>query len=159
MLGKWRLVKRNRGDISTLHPVTDKPSRGLQALIPPLALQALVENAVEYGRRIADVCRVDITIRVKDERLEMTVTDNGTGVPGTEIQEASFPERPQLGRLTLLRRQLRELFGKSFKFEIDSEIGAGTTATLSFPLQIHSAASLEWRTDRSGTGATTTTPA
>jgi hypothetical protein len=25
MLGKWRLVKRNRGDISTLHPVTDKP--------------------------------------------------------------------------------------------------------------------------------------
>jgi LytS/YehU family sensor histidine kinase len=136
-----------------LEVIQSVDSRGLQALIPPFALQALVENAVEHGRPIADVCRVDVTIRVKDERLEMTVTDNGTGVPGTEIQEASFPERPQLGRLTLLRRQLRELFGKSFKFEIDSEIGAGTTATLSIPLQIHSAASLEWQTDRSGIGA------
>jgi LytS/YehU family sensor histidine kinase len=132
-------------------------SLGLQALVPPFALQGLVENAVEHNRRIPDVCRVDITIRVKDERLEMTVTDNGTGVPRTEIQEASLPKRSQLGRLTLLRRQLRELFGKSFKFEIDSETGAGTTATLNIPLQIHSAAALEWRTDRFGMGATSKT--
>jgi hypothetical protein len=43
--------------------------------------------------------------------------------------------------VTLLRWQLGELFGKSFKFEIDSEIGAGTTAKLSIPLQIHPAVS------------------
>jgi LytS/YehU family sensor histidine kinase len=132
-----------------LEVVQNVDSRGLQALIPPFALQGLVENAVEHSRRIADVCRVNISIRVKEERLEMTVTDNGPGVPGTEIQEASFSERAPFGRLTLLRRQLRELFGKSFKFEIDNEIGAGTTVTLNIPLQIHSAGSLEWRTDRS----------
>jgi len=140
-----------------LEVVQNVDSRGLRASIPPFALQGLVENAVEHGRRMTDVCRVDITIRVKDERLEMTVTDNGTGVPGAEIQEVSFSERSKLGRLTLLRRQLAELFGKSFKFEIDSEIGAGTTATLSIPLQINSAASLEWRTDCSGIGGTCTT--
>lgn len=124
-----------------LEVVQNVDSRGLHALIPSFALQGLVENALEHGNRIADVCRVDITVRVKDERLEMTVTDNGMGIPGTEIQEVFFPERSQPGRLTLLRWQLGELFGKSFKFEIDSEIGAGTTAKLSIPLQIHSAAS------------------
>jgi two-component system, LytTR family, sensor histidine kinase LytS len=123
-----------------LEVIQSVDSRGLQALIPPFALQGLVENAVEHGRRISDICRVDISIRVKDERLKMTVTDNGTGAPGTEIQEVFFPKSTQLGRLTLLRRQLRELFGKSFKFAIDSEIGGGTKATLSIPLQIHSTA-------------------
>jgi LytS/YehU family sensor histidine kinase len=124
-----------------LEVVQNVDSRGLHALIPSFALQGLVENALEHGNRNADVCRVDITVRVKDERLEMTVTDNGMGIPGTEIQEVFFPEKSQPGRLTLLRWQLGELFGKSFKFEIDSEIGAGTTAKLSIPLQIHSAAS------------------
>jgi LytS/YehU family sensor histidine kinase len=139
-----------------LEVVQNIDARGLQALIPPFALQGLVENAVEHGRQIADVCRVDITIRVKAERLEMTVADNGTGVPETEIQKAFFPSSSQPGRLTLLRRQLRELFGRSFKFEIDSETGAGTTARLSIPLQIHSATSPEWRTDGSGIGASST---
>ena len=45
-----------------------------------------------------------------------------------------------------------QLFGKSFKLEIDSEIGAGTSATLSLPLQIDSAASLELKTGRSRIG-------
>ena len=102
---------------------------------------------------------MEITVRAKGERLEMIVTDNGTGVPRTELEVVFFPEGPQLGRLTLLRRQLGELFGKSFKFGIDSEIGAGSTATLSIPLQIDPAASLEQRTGRSRIGGTSTTQA
>jgi len=65
----------------------------------------------------------------------MSVSDNGTGVPGTQVERVFFPKRPQVGRLALLRRQLKELFGKSFKLEICSEIGAGTTASLSLPLK------------------------
>jgi LytS/YehU family sensor histidine kinase len=124
-----------------LEVVQNVDARGLQALIPPFALQGLVENAVVHGRRPApEVCRVQITISAKHERLEMTVTDNGMGVPGTQVEQVFFPERSQVGRLILLRRQLDQLFGKSFKLEIDSEIGVGTTAALSLPLQIDSAA-------------------
>jgi LytS/YehU family sensor histidine kinase len=130
-----------------LEVVESVDSRGLPALIPPFALQGLVENAVEHSRPITpDICRVYITIRAKDERLEITVTDNGTGVPRTQIEQVFFPEKSQLGRLTLLRRQLGELFENSFKLEIESEVGVGTTTTLSLPLQIDSAASLEWGT-------------
>jgi sensor histidine kinase YesM len=74
------------------------------------------------------------------------ITDNGTGVPRTQIEQVFFRERSRLGRLTLLRRQLGELFGDSFQLEIESEIGVGTTATLILPLQIDLAASLEWGT-------------
>jgi LytS/YehU family sensor histidine kinase len=105
-----------------LEVVQNVDARGLQALIPPFALQGLVENAVVHGRRPApEVCRVQITISAKHERLEMTITDNGMGVPGTQVEQVFFPERPQVGRLILLRRQLDQSFGKSFKLEIDSE--------------------------------------
>jgi LytS/YehU family sensor histidine kinase len=143
-----------------LEVVESVDSRGLPALIPPFALQGLVENAVEHSRPITpDICRVYITTRAKDERLEIVVTDNGKGVPRTQIKQVFFPERSHLGRLTLLRRQLGELFGDSFKLEIESEIGAGTTATLSLPLQIDLATSVEWGTTRSTIGGTPMTQA
>jgi LytS/YehU family sensor histidine kinase len=136
-----------------LEVVQNVDARLLQALIPPFALQGLVENAVVHGRPPATaVCRVQITIMVKNERLEMTVTDNGTGVPGTQIEQVFFPQRSQLGRLILLRRQLGALFGNSFKLEIDSEIGIGTRAALSLPLRVDSAASLERSAGRSRIG-------
>jgi LytS/YehU family sensor histidine kinase len=128
--------------------------RALPALIPPFAVQGLVENAVEHSRPITrGICRVGITIRAKDEQLEITVTDNGAGVPRSQIEKVFFPGGPQLGRLTLLRRQLRALFGHAFKLEIESEIGVGTTATLSLPLRVDPAASLEpGTTDSTGGG-------
>jgi LytS/YehU family sensor histidine kinase len=135
----------------------------LPALIPPFALQGLVENAVVHGRSLASgVCRLQITIRANYERLEMTVTDNGTGVLGTRIEQVFFSEKSQLGRLVLLRRQLDELFGKSFKLEIHSEIGAGTSVALSLPFLLDSTPSPERRGDRSQVKdsgfAQTTTP-
>jgi LytS/YehU family sensor histidine kinase len=136
-----------------LEVVQKVDARGLQSLIPPFALQGLVENAVVHGRpRAPQVCRVQITISAKHEHLEMTVTDNGTGVPETQVEQVFFPERSQLGRLILLRRQLDQLFGKSFKLEIHSEIGAGTRAALSIPLQMDSAAFPELKTGRSRVG-------
>jgi len=143
-----------------LEVVQNVDARGLPALIPPFALQGLVENAVVHGRRPApEVCLVHITISTKHERLEMTVTDNGMGVPGTQMEQVFFPERSPLGRLTLMRRQLGELFGNSFKLEIDSEIGAGTRAALSLPLQIDSASSVERSAARSRIGGTSATKA
>jgi len=143
-----------------LEVVQNVDARGLPALIPPFALQGLVENAVVHGRRPApEVCRVHITISTKHERLEMTVTYNGMGVPGTQMEQVFFPERSPFGRLTLMRRQLGELFGNSFKLEIDSEIGAGTRAALSLPLQIDSASSVERSAARSRIGGTSATKA
>jgi LytS/YehU family sensor histidine kinase len=37
--------------------------------------------------------------------------------------------------LELLRRRLQTLFGQSFRLEVSSEVGKGTTVTLRIPLQ------------------------
>ena len=71
--------------------------------------------------------------------LDMSVSDNGEGVPSTEIEQVFFAERQRVHALTLLRRRLRGMFGRFFKLEVHSKIGEGTTVTMRIPLrtQIH----------------------
>jgi LytS/YehU family sensor histidine kinase len=64
----------------------------------------------------------------------MSVSDDGQGVPSTEVDKLFFAERQSIHALTLLRRRLRTLFGRSFELEVRSAIGEGTTVTMRIPL-------------------------
>ena len=66
----------------------------------------------------------------------MSVSDDGQGVPSTEIEQIFFAPRPSMNALVLLRRRLQGLFGHRFRLEVWSEIGRGTTVTLRIPLRI-----------------------
>jgi LytS/YehU family sensor histidine kinase len=105
--------------------------------VPPFSFQPLVENAIEHGlRSLPGAGRLRLVIRATGPWLEMNVTDDGQGVPSTEVERLFFAERPQLHALVLLRRRLQGLFGRSFQLEVRSEIGEGTTITMRIPLQI-----------------------
>jgi two-component system, LytTR family, sensor histidine kinase LytS len=109
----------------------------LKVLVPPFSFQPLVENAIEHGlRSLPGAGRLRLVIRATGPWLEMNVTDDGQGVPSTEVERLFFAERPQLHALVLLRRRLQGLFGRSFQLEVRSEIGEGTTITMRIPLQI-----------------------
>jgi LytS/YehU family sensor histidine kinase len=108
-----------------------------EALIPPFSLQPLVENAVHHGLQFspkAGCVRLAVRRRI-GEWLDMSVSDNGEGVPSTEIEQIFFAERQRVHALTLLRRRLGGMFGRSFKLEVHSEIGKGTTVTMRVPLR------------------------
>jgi hypothetical protein len=45
----------------------------------------------------------------------MIVSDDGQGVPSTEVEHVFFAERQPVHALTLLRRRLQTLFGRSFQ--------------------------------------------
>ena len=64
----------------------------------------------------------------------MSVSDDGQGVPSTEVERVFFGEGPRVHALSLLRRRLQGLFGRSFKLEVHSELGQGTTVTMRLPL-------------------------
>jgi two-component system LytT family sensor kinase len=120
------------GDRLTVEQTID--SAALKVLVPPFSLQPLVENAVQHGLQSSrQPGRLHLIIRPTEQWLEMSVRDDGQGVPSTEVEQLFFAERQPIHALTLLRRRLQGLFGRSFQLEVHSEIGDGTTVTMRIP--------------------------
>ena len=108
-------------------------------LTPPFSLQPLVENAVQHGLQSSPKAgRLCLAVRLAGQWLEMSVSDDGQGVASTEVETVFFAARPQVHALELLRRRLHGLFGRSFRLEVRSEVGQGTTVTVRFPLRTRS---------------------
>jgi len=116
----------------------------LKVLIPPFSLQPLVENAVQHGLHSSPRAgRLQLAVRAIGQWLEMSVSDDGQGVPSTEVAQLFFAESPRVHALALLRRRLVGLFGRSFQLEARSEIGEGTTVTMRIPLRKQFGVNLE----------------
>jgi two-component system, LytTR family, sensor kinase len=107
-----------------------------EVLTPPFSLQPLVENAVQHGlQSSATAGQLRLAVRLAGEWLEMSVSDDGQGVPSKEVEQVFFAERPRVHALSLLRRRLQTLFGRSYRLEVCSEVGQGTTVTVCIPLR------------------------
>jgi two-component system sensor histidine kinase LytS len=105
-----------------------------QVLVLPFSFQPLVENAIQHGLHSSPGAgRLLLVVRTAGPWLELSVTDDGQGVPSTEVEQLFFAERPGVHALALLRRRLQGLFGRSFQLEVRSEIGEGTTVTMRIP--------------------------
>ncbi len=108
----------------------------LKALTPPFSVQPLVENAVEHGlHSLPQGIRMSLVARSVGPWIEMSVSDDGPGVPSTKVEELFFAKRSRVHALVLLRRRLQGLFGDSFRLEVRSEFGEGTTVTMRIPLR------------------------
>jgi two-component system, LytTR family, sensor kinase len=107
-----------------------------EALTPPFSLQPLVENAVQHGLQSSPQAgQLRIAVREAERWLEMSVSDDGQGVPPRKVERVFFGARPEVHALGLLRRRLQALFGHSFRLEVQSKVGHGTTVTMRIPLQ------------------------
>jgi two-component system, LytTR family, sensor kinase len=107
-----------------------------EVLTPPFSLQPLVENAVQHGlQSSATAGQLRLAVRLAGEWLEMSVSDDGQGVPSKEVEQVFFAERSRVHALSLLRRRLQTLFGRSYRLEVCSEVGQGTTVTVCIPLR------------------------
>jgi two-component system, LytTR family, sensor kinase len=108
----------------------------MNVLMPPFSFQPLVENAIQHGLDSSlRAGRLQLVIRATGPWLEMSVIDDGQGVPSTEVEQLFFAERPRVHALVLLRRRLQGLFGRSFQLTVRSEIGEGTAVTMRIPLR------------------------
>jgi two-component system LytT family sensor kinase len=109
----------------------------VEVLIPPFSLQPLVENAVQHGlQSSAKAGRLRFAVHQEGQSLEMSVTDDGQGVPSADVEKIFFSGHSQVHALEILRRRLHGLFGRSFHLEVSSHVGQGTTVTLSIPLRM-----------------------
>lgn len=98
-------------------------------LIPTLALQPLVENAVHYGVRGSETGKGTVTIatREKTDRYEITVSDDGPGFdPDVEKRDG----RSHIGIRNVRERLMRTCGGELI---VESEPGRGSRATIVLP--------------------------
>lgn len=96
------------------------------ALVPALALQPLVENAVEHGlKNSAEPGVITIRSRREGATLRLSVADNGVGFSKTK------PLREGVG-LGNTRARLRELYGGGARLDLRDSAGVTVEITLPF---------------------------
>jgi two-component system sensor histidine kinase LytS len=106
------------------------------ALLPPFSLQPIVENAVQHGLHSTPLAgRLTVVIGVVEQFLEVSVSDDGRGVPSTDVEKVFFGNRSEVHAMALLRRRLQGLYHTSFRLEVHSELEHGTTVTMRIPLR------------------------
>jgi signal transduction histidine kinase len=103
----------------------------VDALIPSLVLQPMIENSIKHGfsRRI-DASRIDIAIRRDGDALVVTVADDGPGVP------PGWDLATHCGRgLKNVIERLEKLYPGEWGFTIRNQPQGGAIARLRIPWQ------------------------
>jgi len=99
----------------------------LDADVPSLILQPLVENAIRHGiERQARPGRLELSARRTPEFIELVVRDNGGGLPAGGFTR----ERIGLGNT---RARLRELYGDRHHFELANHPDGGLVVRIQLP--------------------------
>lgn len=103
----------------------------LDAKVPNMILQPLVENAIKHG--IAPLSQGG-TIKIGAERqngnLHLSVSDNGVGL--TDLDISAIPEGVGLRNT---KARLRHLYGSAHRFEVNTEETGGVKLNLTIPFQ------------------------
>ena len=108
-----------------LDATIDIPPALHDAQVPNLILQPVVENAIKHGAsQVRGIGRIDVQGRRDDDRLVLTVQDNG---PGLAADPADG-----LG-LRNVRARLQALYGDDHTVRFDTPSNGGTRVTLALP--------------------------
>ncbi len=99
------------------------------ARVPHLILQPLVENSIRHGvEKLARPGRIDVRAVRRNGQLELTVTDDGPGLP----PEWVAAECEGLGLANVTER-LNRLYGQENLLELTNRPGGGLEAKMSLP--------------------------
>ncbi|HBE83554.1 MAG TPA: hypothetical protein DDW24_12375, partial [Blastocatellia bacterium] len=112
-----------------LHVVVDVGPDIFDAQVPNMILQPLVENAIKHGiGPRANGGRIDIGAMRTNGHLQVTVCDDGIGLP-----ETGLTRPPEGVGLSNTRRRLKHLYGKDHRFDLEQNGGGGVRVKLEIP--------------------------
>ena len=122
----------------------DVSDEALDAVVPTLMLQPLVENAIKHGvARKSGAGHIDITVRRDHDKLWIEVRDDGVGLS----EDALTALHKGIG-VSTTRARLQHQFGADFRFEFH-RLAQGVAVVLAVP----------WRTAASASAAEAGKPA
>lgn len=106
----------------------------MDTLIPRLMFQPLIENSIVHGFADIDAGGI-ITItgsRLSDGKRSFTISDNGSGMTDTEIENIFANPSSQIG-LVNLKHRLWLIYHEEGSITIASKINSGTSITICIP--------------------------
>jgi two-component system, LytTR family, sensor kinase len=111
----------------------------LDAQVPNLILQPLVENSVRHAVAVRiEPGHIAVKARRNDDRLELSVRDNGPGLP----KERAVAPSSGVG-LANTRSRLERLYGASQHLTFAEPPGGGLLVTVSLPFKADEVAEIE----------------
>ncbi len=113
----------------------DVDPQSLDARLPNMILQPLVENAIKHGIAARPGAgKININIKRDGDKLRVSVCDDGTGLPaGWQTMEA----HEGIG-LRNTRQRLEQLYNGGHRFELHDVAGGGVEAEMTIPYRVMS---------------------
>lgn len=123
-----------------LRVVKNVPSDILYMGIPKFTIQPIVENNITHGfPQNGQPLEINIDFRVLDNKVTLTITDNGTGMREETLQNlkehiSGVQIHSAYGvALRNVHTRIQLLFGEEYGLNIDSKFYRGTTVVVTFP--------------------------
>lgn len=118
-----------------LHVEIDVAPEALDAAVPNLILQPLVENAIRHGAgRRREASHVRIVAFLGDGWLRVLIRDDGPGLP----TEEELSRRGGVG-LANTQARLAQIYGSGHRFGLRNRPEGGVEVELSLPFRLHPA--------------------
>lgn len=110
-----------------------------QILVPSMILQPLVENSINHGIKLQEDGKITISISENNNRLRLTVTDNGVGFHSAQKMIKSTALKKSHGLSITQKRVvlMNKMYGVKPSFSItdlSNESGKGTKVEFTLPL-------------------------
>ncbi len=138
-------------DRFVMHIDLDEAGQAMEALLPKLSLQPVVENAIIHGfSDITSGGMVTVAVRQTGDNVSILVTDNGKGMDeatllalnkticGEELpqQQPGSPKRRSGMGMQNVDKRIKYRFGMEYGLSVYSSPGCGTDVELFFPLRL-----------------------
>ncbi|HVG28233.1 MAG TPA: histidine kinase [Pyrinomonadaceae bacterium] len=107
----------------------------LDARVPAMVLQPLVENSIRHGIAPLEAGgRVEVSARREGGALLLRVSDDGAGLPGADGLNGGAASNGGVG-LANTRARLAQLYGAAHRFELRRQPAGGTAVSLTIPFR------------------------
>ena len=116
----------------TVHVSASQQS--LDALVPFMIMQPIVENAIEHGISAqSGAVTVLINAAVEHDMLSLSVSDHGPGFPDPGEATKGNGNGNGIG-LANTRSRLEQMYGRAFRIECGHSFDGGASVAISIPL-------------------------
>jgi len=107
--------------------------------VPKLVLEPIIENCIKHGFERTGSLTVQVAAVVEDNRLLITVTDDGAGIPPDQLEKIRGwlrERKTEDGHIGLnnVNRRIWLMYGEDYGLAVDSTENAGTTVKITLPV-------------------------